>query len=220
MNEKEKQLFVLEITDPDTIIERLQKMVLIAEDTDFTVEQSKILSPWLLNFAEKYKSTSDSQCKIAVYSAIRTGASMLYPKDIDVLIPLLKSEHLVTIKMIGRIFEAQPPKEIDQYENIAEIIYDIAEPLIKEVDSSSYRAAVTVLSSTALASIGSSREKQLITKIIEEKEIWFTKRCLHKLKELRHKWENSFKIEPHEPLKLLNESIYSLAEYIKEKEAK
>lgn len=221
MNNKDKQTFILEIINPDTKKDRLLGMILMAEDMEFTVEQSKILSPWLLNFAKEYRDidSKNSRYKCVVWSAIRTGASMLTPDYvgfIDNLIPLLEQNHriptmLVVIKMVGRIFEAQPPKEIDKYEKMAKEIYNIIESIINKETVNYHREAIIGLSINALAAMGSSSIKQIIKKIIKDKEAWFIQMCLKELKKLRQKWENNFKIEPQEPLILLNEVIYQLA---------
>ncbi|MCK4786601.1 MAG: hypothetical protein KAV87_22770, partial [Desulfobacteraceae bacterium] len=100
--------------EAESDIPLLREMIFIAEDANFTIEESKQLSPWLLNFAERHRDSSDPQNEPTVWSAIRTGASMLRPHAADCLRPLLEPGHsietsLVTVKMLGRIFEAQPP---------------------------------------------------------------------------------------------------------------
>jgi hypothetical protein len=228
MNRIEKQLFISEIISPNTKIDRIYEMIFIAEDTGFSIEQSNILSLWLLNFAKKYRNGVNSnhdQNERAVWSAIRTGASMLTLDRLNDLIPLLEADYpvsttLVTIKMIGRIFEAQPAKEIDQYEEMAKNIYNIVESIIDKKEVSYHREAVAGLSVDALAGMGSSSIKQIIEKIIKNEERWFIQSCLRSLRGLRNEWESNFKIEPHEPLKLLNSSICQLAVYIKKQEVK
>ena len=98
----------------------LREMILTAEDTGFAPDQSGRLAPWLLSFAERHRDSSDPQDEAAVWSAIRTGASMLTQDAADRLRPLLQPGHsietsLVAVKMLGRIFEAQPPADVDQH---------------------------------------------------------------------------------------------------------
>lgn len=198
-------------------------MIFIAEDNDFSIEQSKILSPWLLNFAKKYRDGVDNnhdKNRYAIWSAIRTGASMLTPDKVNNLISLLEIDHpipttLVSVKMVGRIFKAQPSKEIDQYKIMSKEIYNIAIKTLADKKSISYdREAIAGLSVFTLAAMGSSSIKKIIAKIIKNEEKWFIQMCFRDLKELRHKWEGRPN-EPRESLRLLNEAIYQLATYIK-----
>ncbi len=200
---------------------KIRKRIFEAEDMGFSIEQSKTLSPWLLNYAILNRDSNNPVDKPVVYSAIRTGASMLHPDSINYLLPLLEPNHsidtiLVTIKMIGRVFEAQPPTEINKYERIAQKLYILAESFINQGYIGYYEEAITHLSVYALASMRSSYTSQIITKIQNKKELWNIKYCLHNLKDLRHMWENNFELEPVKPLQLLNESIYQMAKYIKE----
>ncbi len=231
MNNLGTQSFIsellLEFANPRADIRDLQKMIFIAEDTGFSIEESKIIAPLLLDFAKKYRDT-DPLNEPAVYSAIRTGASMLTLDRVNDLIPLLESKHiinttLVTIKMIGRIFEAQPPKRINEYKNLSEKIYDIINIYINIDNLDPNKEATIQLGVKALAAMGSNSVQGVLIDIQKKKKPWFIKYCLRNLNRLRHVWErnaqNNNEIEPLKPLKLLNESIYYLAEKTKERES-
>ena len=108
---------------------RLRQLILMAEDFSCTPNTSALLAPCLLDIAIKYRDSQDLQGSSVVYSAIRTGASMLQPGSQgwksaeNRLLILLQPGHpidtvLVTLKMIGRIFEAQPPEELNQHTNL------------------------------------------------------------------------------------------------------
>lgn len=197
---------------------KLRKMILIAENMGFTVEQSKKLSSCLLNFAKKYRNSQDAQDESVVYSAIRTGASMLRPNDIHKLYDLLKPGYsietvLVTVKMIGRIYEVQPPKSLNSCNNdVANKIYDIAYTLLnKYVLISSQSTALAQLSIFALAAMGDTRLQEVveIAKVIAP--IWFGSQMCKSFCELKYKWTiiPAIIIEDH---KLLIDEVISIFE--------
>lgn len=195
---------------------RLQQMILIAERTDFTVPQSKKLSPWLLKFAEEYR--KDLQFKDSVLSAIRTGASMLPPNDVDCLFLLLEPGHpvetsLVAIKMIGRIFEAHPPSEIDEHKKMSNKIYQISKDLMSShVITSSKHAAKAQLSIYALAAMGSSKIHKAVEKTQKMDVPWFATQTFRQLCKLRDSWskKNFDRTDPTQ--KLLREIIQKIDE--------
>lgn len=206
-------LMKLDFKPEMSYIAYIRKMIFLAEDTNFSVEQSKILAPWLLNFAKTYRDSDDVEVDGAVLSAIRTGASMLSPNSVDCLFPLLEPNHfidtvLVTVKMIGRIFEAQPPTKINEYENIAKKIYDIAEPLLNK-DTPTQEGALIQLSIYALGAMGSSSILQILKKITK-KEKWFKQYILHNIKELRNIWTNRKEEVSKQLIELLNEVIQEI----------
>jgi hypothetical protein len=67
--------------------------IIAAENTQFSVEQSEFLYPWLLNYAKKNRNSNCPHTKDAVLSAIRTEASMLTPQQINKF--LLQEEFFV-----------------------------------------------------------------------------------------------------------------------------
>jgi hypothetical protein len=174
---------------------RVREMIFQAEDTDFTIEESAQLSPWLLNFAEKhlYLRYDGSDYDHAINSAIRTGASMLFPKDASNLLPLLQPgccTTLVAMKMMGRIFEAQPPTDIDQHIDLANDILQILNRHVIATQSSSEvpPAAYTILTIRAIITMGGSSTIDRIVEIIQGYDAWAIKRLYHKLNELREVW--------------------------------
>lgn len=174
----------------------IRKMIFWAEDTGFSEYQSRQLSKWLLNFAEEYRDHNKKENEGVVWSAIRTGASMLYPNDINRLEKLLEPGHLVetqlvTIKMIGRIFEPRLPKELDKYSEIAIKITKIVEPLLTEeqLDESSEKAALVQLSVYALVAMANQESYEIINKIRSLDIKWFKKQTVRKIKNLRDMWQ-------------------------------
>lgn len=175
---------------------RLREVILLAEDTEFTLEQSARLAPRLLELAERHSRSNDPQDKPVVLSAIRTGASMLHPSEAERLLPLLKpgrsiETSLVALKMLGRVFEAQPPDDIDQFESLANEARSIAESLLNpHVIVSSQSAAKAQLAVYALAAMG-SRQLVTMTQTIRQLAVeWFTRRTAHKLRELDEFWQS------------------------------
>jgi len=202
--------------DSESDMPRLRKMIFIAEDTGFTVDQSKLLAPWLLNFAQRHRDSNDPQDEAAVWSAIRTGASMLSPNSADRLLPLLEPGHsietsLVTVKMIGRIFEAQPPSNIDKHTNLADKVCQIAEFLLNRYSITvSQSAAMAQLAVYALAAMASNETHRIVKAVHELEVVWFTRRTLRKLCELRDIWASHTAAVANEPNNLLNKVIQTL----------
>ncbi len=216
-----------DIMNPDieSDITHIRETIHLAEDTDFTVEESKIVSPWLLNFAKEYRDSLDTEDEYPVYSAIRTGASMLSTEEVECLFPLLADGHkietsLVTVKMIGRIFKAQPPSGIGRYELVANEIYNnIIVPMTdKPMAVLSHRDAARVelcLTSmiamgSALIAISTDSISDVLEKVIDE--TWFKKYLLHNVQELRATW--SKRAEPISPI--MKKSLDDIINFLEE----
>jgi len=182
--------------DPGRDWDTLRKLVLLAEDTDFTPEQSRHLAPRLLDLASAHCESNDPEDGPVVWAAIRTGASMLRPDKAHSLVPLLEAGHridtsLVAIKMLGRIFEAQPPGKVDQYPGLADKAKSIFDALANPYSIDSSRsAAMAQLAVYALGAMASSRAIEATRAIRELGIAWFTRRTGRKLKQLREHWEN------------------------------
>ena len=200
----------------ETDMPRLRDMILTAEDTGFTVEQSEQLAPWLLNFAVRCRDNDDPQDEAAVWSAIRTGASMLPPQAANLLLPLLKPGHsietsLVTVKMLGRIFEAQPPAEVDEYQNLANEALRIAESLLNRYAITvSQSAAMAQLAIYALAAMASSETQRVVETVQQLSVTWFTQQMLRELRELRTNWLSRPVPVADRPRQLLDRVILTL----------
>ena len=194
---------------------RLRKLILIAEDFDFTSEESTLLAPRLLELAIQYRDSNDQQDAPAVWSAIRTGASMLRPNKASRLLALLKPGHpietsLVALKMLGRIFEAQRPEKLDQHTDLANEVRGIAESLLEQVRlvegtfyiiagrasrnavvvDSSQNAAMTQLAAYALATMASNDTLQIVRAVRHIGASWFTQQTARELRELQRSWES------------------------------
>ena len=180
--------------DSESDIPRLRELILLAEDTQFSAEESEKLGPWLLNYAENYRGSNDPQDEVVVWSAIRTGASMLTADKADLLLPLLEPGYpvetsLVALKMLGRVFEAQPPSDVDQYPSLAGEVLKITDALLKRYTiTESSCAAKAHLAIYALAALGSTQLSQVVQIVLEMDTAWFTRRTLRKLRTLREEW--------------------------------
>ena len=195
---------------------KLREMILIAEDTGFTADQSGRLAPWLLSYAERHRDSCDPQDEAAVWSAIRTGASMLTQDAADDLRPLLQPGHsietsLVALKMLGRIFEAQPPTDVDQHLAIAGDVRQIAESLLNRYAITvSQSAAMAHLAIYALVAMASSETQQMVEIAQELDAAWFTRRTHRKLDELRDIWASRSATVSDKPRALLDRVIETL----------
>lgn len=194
----------------------LRMGVLRAEDTSFTAQQAEVLAPRLLEIAIQLRDSKDPEDKLVVWSAIRTGASMLRPNQADKLRPLLEPGHpietsLVTVKMLGRIFEAQPPSTVDEHTALAEQIHQIANTLLNPYAvASSQSAATAQLAVYALAAMASTRLRQAIEAIRQLKQGWFSKQVARELRELREVWAAYVRPNLSEYQTLLDKAVREL----------
>jgi len=206
----------------DNLIE-LGNTIFLLEDTSFSAEQNKTLSSWLLTFAKKHRDIEGADSRV-IFSAIRTGSSMLRAEQTETLIPLLSSGHkietsLVTVKMIGRIFEAQPPKDINQHEKLAIVVRNIADLLINPYSiMSSESAAQAQLAAFSLSAMASELSLEVVTNIIKIKSRWFTTMHLISLNELKKLWEKQEEPINKNVMNLLNKSIDKVKSFLGEYE--
>jgi len=180
----------------------LRELVLLAEDFSFTSEQSERLAPRLLEIAIRYRDSNDPQDTPFVFSAIRTGASMLRPYETNRLLPLLESGHsidtiLVVLKMLRRIFEVQPPEGLDQYAELTSKVRGIVDSLLSPYSLivSGRNAALAELSILALAAMGSSDTLDIMRSIRQLGVSWFSQQVKHELCELQGSWDAQL-VEP------------------------
>lgn len=173
---------------------RLRELILTAEDLGFTAEQSAQLAPRLLELARQHRGSNEAEDAPAVLSAIRTGASMLRPNEAGILRRLLEpgspiDTSLVSLKMLGRIFEAQPPREPDQHTDLAGDVRGIAELLLNSYAIvSSQSAAMAQLAVYALAAMASSETLGIVRIVRRLNVSWFTRQTARELRELRSAW--------------------------------
>jgi hypothetical protein len=211
-------LLTSEILKPDAESnpQRLREMILTAENTGFTVDQSSLLAPWFLDFAKRRRDSDDPRDEAVVWAAIRTGASMLTPDQAHSLRPLLEPGHsietsLVAVKMLGRIFEAQPPTDKDQHPALAIDVDQIAESLLNRYAITvSKSAAMAHLAIYALAAMASSQIHRVLDVAKGLGAVWFTRRAYRKLCELRRIWALRASPVPDGPRTLLDRAIETL----------
>jgi hypothetical protein len=196
--------------------ELLRKFIILAEDTQFSVEQSKKLSSWLLNYALEHRNSQDQRDEAVVWSAIRTGASMLTPDEIGVLRPLLDPHSainttLVTVKMVGRIFEAQPYEDepTSDIVMLSHEIYEIVQATINPYAiTSPASGALGALSVYALVGMRSMRGTLAVDLVNKTNIKWFGEFVHKDICDLKEIWEE--KKAPEGAMVYLNELIKRL----------
>lgn len=206
----------LSAKDREQLLEpRLQAILSLAEDTHFSQEQNERISPKLLEFAVLARNKEKFPAQ-TVYLAIRLGASMLRPQEASRLIPLLELGYpietcLVTLKMLGRIFEAQPPENLDQHTDLADEVRRMAELMLNPIDIEIANiAAMAQLSVLALAAMGSSEVLNVIQTVRQMNVLWFTVQVVRELRELLNSWEPK-QVDPA-VFGLVDRVIYQLAD--------
>lgn len=194
----------------------IRELILLAEDTEFTPAESGKLAPWLLQFAETHRESNDPEDAPVVWAAIRTGASMLGPSEAERLVALLEPGHtietsLVAVKMVGRVFEAQPPNEVDAYPRLAERVKEMADSLLnRHAIASSECAAKAMLATVALAAIASTEILCVARDVRDLRAPWFTRRTQRKLRELGEAWRLRIEDSDNKPIALLKETLDTL----------
>ncbi len=195
---------------------RLRELLVTAEDFDFAPEKSAQLAPRFLGLAVQYRDSNDPQDALGVFSAIRTGASMLRPNEASRLLPLLEPGHpietsLVSLKMLGRIFEAQPPERPDQYTELAGEVRGIAVSLLNPYAiASSQSAAMAQLAVCTLAAMASNETLHIVRAVRQIGVSWFSQQTARELRELRNSWNaRSVPVAP-EVLGLLGRAMSEL----------
>lgn len=192
-------------------------LVVLAEDRDFSSEQSKLLAPRLLALAIQHRDSDDPKDSPAVLSAIRTGASMLHPNNARRLLALLEPGHsidtsLVALKMLGRIFEAQPPEKPDQYADLACEVRNIADLLLNPYAIGySQSAAMAQLAIYALAAMASNETLEIVRAVRRVDVSWFTQQTAHELRELRSYWDGRSAPVAPDVLELLERATQELS---------
>ncbi len=193
---------ILDIVNSEDKYNVPEAMIHQIEDTDFTVEQSKVVSPWLISYAlknrDKREATDVKGLFFSVSSAIRTGSSMLYPNQVERLFPLLEAGHIidtsvVTVKMISRIFEAQPPSKVGEHEVVADKIYETIKAILSNdsfvfVEMDHVDIALMQLGITALIGMGSKKVYQILERI-KNKETWIDNYIIRNIEDLKRTWE-------------------------------
>ncbi len=173
---------------------RLRELILTAEDFGFTLDQSAQLAPRLLDLAVEYRDSNGQQDAPVVWSAVRTGASMLRPNEASRLLALLEPGHpietgLVALKMLGRIFEAQPPERLDQYADLAGEVRGIAQSLLNRYAiASSESAAMAQLAVYTLAAMASNETLPMVQAVRGIGVSWFSQQTARELRELQSSW--------------------------------
>jgi hypothetical protein len=195
---------------------RLRELILTAEDFDFTPDKSALLAPRLLDLAVQYRDSNDSEDRLVVWSATRTGASMLRPNEASWLLPLLEPGHpietsLVALKMLGRIFEAQPPERLDQHTDLGGKVRGIAESLLNRYAIASIQsAAMAQLAVCTLAAMASNETLNIVRAVRRIGVSWFLQQTARELRELQSSWDERTSPVAPEVLGLLDRAMNEL----------
>ena len=218
MTASSDELFQAIVTDNyDVDWAQLRKQILAAEDVCFSVEQSSLLAPRLLTIATYMRDCDDQEEEPVVWSAIRTGSSMLRPHQAHLLLPLLDEyvhpieTELVAVKMLGRIFEVQPPLGVDLYPELANEVCRIAKLAHMHLGATEYRFsfAKMQLAIYALAAMACS-EAVRVAENMSAQRPWFVKQVFCSLERLQGYWANCPETVDDGPLDLLRRTIDKL----------
>ena len=188
-------------------------MLSAIEHTEFSSSQSRVLGPRLVQWAVAHRDEPQREYRKCVLSAIRSGASMLQSADVSILLPLLEPRHAVetatvTVKMIGRIFEAYPPSEPDAHPDVAAELHEFARFLTnpRVIDLAAGNAASLQLAVYALAAMGSSECVRLAKDVGAMNITWFTEQTHDDLADLRDRW-GRLGVGPDQSLTQLLEAV-------------
>lgn len=151
----------------------------------------------LINYVIDFRNSQETKDETVIYSAIRRGAAALSVENIN-LLPLLESNHtidttLVTLKMIGRIYDVHPPKTMDENSEMSHRIKEIAFNLLNHDAMHSSKCRVKIeLSLYSLTGMGSSLALDVAKEIkkLDSNNDWFIKSCTKDIDELLEKWKD------------------------------
>lgn len=196
---------------------RVRELVILAEDTAFTRAQSQRVFPRLLHLAEEYRDSGDPDDQPMVWGALRTGGSMLQAQEANWLLPLLQPGHvietsLVAVKMLGRVFEAQPPADIDQYPELTDEVGKMVDSVLNHYAiAASQSAAMADLAIYALVAMASSASLRVMRVVRDLHCEWFARQTGRRLRELEQRWTNRPSSVSPRPLELLKRALAELA---------
>lgn len=180
-------------TDPARSGADIRPWILAAEDAQFAPALRGDLADWLLAFAMARRDSQDPGDAPAVWSALRTGASMLRPGEADKIAPLLEPGHpidtsLVAVKMLGRIFEAHPPEAADAHDRLAATVAGMVHALLNPfaIDNPDC-AARAQLGLHALAAMASHRLEAAAGEAARLGG-WFARQSARDLGRLARRW--------------------------------
>ncbi len=195
---------------------RLRELILTIDDTSFSPQKRTQLDSWLLKFAIQFRDSKDTGDVAVVWSAIRTGASMIGLDAADHLLTLMELGHhietsLVAVKMLGRIFEVRPPTDVDQHSNLADGVLELVTPLLKPcVIKLNDCPPMVSLAIYALAAMACSEVIPVVETVHKLGIPWITRWTTHKLRDLREVWQIRPDPVSDKPRELLENALRTL----------
>lgn len=195
---------------------KTEDLIYLAENKKLSVKRSTRIGYRLLASAILFRDSTNKNDRSLVLNSIRLGMSMLGQNSLHAIKPLLESKcpirtAIVTVKMVGRVFEAQPPSRINEFEDLSESIQKIAErTLAQNIASNSENAALCQLAIYALLASGSSKALDSVKKAKALEITWFDRQMRLELCKLQKYWSD--KTVPEAIIKMVESAITYFSE--------
>jgi len=175
---------------------QLRELVVCSSMARFNRKQSADLGPVLLTLAMQFRDSKDPMDHAVIWEAICTGSSMISLYALPSLEVLLETGHqadtrLDSLKMIGRIFESYPPKDLNFHVGLAGKIKDIVLSEHFENDVITRKSAIATTGIYALMAMGSIECGKAIDAIHDQKIRWMLRTVRHDIEDLKERWQNN-----------------------------
>lgn len=184
--------------NPNLDLNERRRLILSAEDLDFTAEQERELLPLLRDFIEKFRDSNEREDLIAVGSAIRNYVALMDVSRIGTLASLLEPGHravipqeieLEIVKIVARKFAANPPAAPAPEPELATRLMELAEAYLNpRVLPRGRFSAIALLALQGLAGMRSPQLEPLLTAAGDLPFPWFHRQLKRLLNQLLDQW--------------------------------
>ncbi|NUN97751.1 MAG: hypothetical protein HUU16_16435 [Candidatus Omnitrophica bacterium] len=186
--------------NPNLDLNERRRLILAAEEMDFTGEQRMELLPLLRGFIEEFRDSNERDDLIAVGSAIRNYVALMDVSQIGALASVLEPGHravipqeieLEIVKMVARKFAANPPAAPEPEPELATRLMELAEAYLNpRVLPRGRFSAIALLALQGLAGMRSPKLERLVEVARDLPFPWFHRQLRRLLNELLDQWRS------------------------------
>ncbi|MFM9956598.1 MAG: hypothetical protein ACKVZJ_00860 [Phycisphaerales bacterium] len=170
------------------------EVVLAAHELQFHGDMRERVTKLLRDFAIDMRNRPSSEVEPAVLAAIRTYASMIEPRTVDVLVDFLDpksqiSTTLTALRSIQRVLEVHPPARVDAFPMLTAKIDELASDYTKAVLlHDSKNAAIAASANVAFLCTAPSRVESRLGSLRDSGHEWFCDVVADKLRDVLKIW--------------------------------
>lgn len=179
-----------ELARPDARPERRDALVFAAENVHFPPHLRGIASDHLLAIASTQRSGFEDREKV-VWSALRRGASLLTPNQVERILPFLENGSVdtraVALQSIARMFEPRPPDTIPL--KVADRVLQFARKFLDpDVFTAGDPSLIARNAVSALATMADPRLNSVTESVRALSRGFLTRRIYQELNRIRSGW--------------------------------